>query len=388
MNERAHERVLTNDRTLRGLAPAQAPKVLIVDDLRQNILALEAILGSSDLHLLTAASGPQALEVFLKHDIALALIDVQMPEMDGFELAELMRGNDRTRHIPIIFLTAAVGDPSRQFRGYEAGAVDFLSKPFDAFVLRSKIEVFVQLHAQRRRLAEKLAELEESLRLNELFTAVLGHDLRSPLASVLANAEILKRIAPGEQIMGVATRISASGERMSRMISQILDLARVRAQTFLLSPSEGDLYKICLAVQEELEPTGAARRLVIERTGATDARFDPDRIAQMLTNLAGNALAHGAADKPVKVHVDGTQDDVITISVHNQGSIPQDSLPALFQPFGGLSMPDRQAGQGLGLGLHIVRHIVKLHGGSIAAENLPPDAVMFRVVLPRAAAAA
>jgi CheY-like chemotaxis protein len=213
-----------------------APKVLIVDDLQQNILALQAILGHSKLQLLTANSGPQALEMILRHDIALALIDVQMPEMDGFELAELMRGNERSRHIPIIFLTAAIGDPSRQFRGYEAGAVDFLSKPFDAFVLRSKIEVFVQLHAQKRRLAQKLAELEESLRLNELFTAVLGHDLRSPLASVLANAEILKRLAPTEQISGIADRISASSERMSRMISQILDLARVRAQTFDYPP--------------------------------------------------------------------------------------------------------------------------------------------------------
>ena len=169
------------------------PKVLVVDDLSQNIVALEAIVGRADLALLTANSGPQALEIVLQHDIALALIDVQMPGMDGFELAELMRGNDRTRHIPIIFLTAAIGDPSRQFRGYEAGAVDFLSKPFDAFVLRSKIEVFVQLHAQKRRLAEKLAELEESLRLNDLFTAVLGHDLRSPLSSVMANAEILRQ---------------------------------------------------------------------------------------------------------------------------------------------------------------------------------------------------
>jgi two-component system sensor histidine kinase/response regulator len=363
---------------------AEAPKVLIVDDLKQNILALEAILGRQELQLLTARSGPEALEVILRHDIALALIDVQMPEMDGFELAELMRGNERSRHIPIIFLTAAVGDPSRQFRGYEAGAVDFLSKPFDAFVLRSKIEVFVQLYAQKRRLAEKLAQLEESLRLNELFTAVLGHDLRSPLASVLANAEILKRVAPTDQMSGIADRISTSGERMSRMISQILDLARVRAQTFRLSPTEGDLHQVCLAVQEELEPSGAARRLVVERIGGTQAIFDPDRIAQMLTNLVGNALRHGAAGQPVIMRLDGTQADAVTISVHNQGLIDQAALPALFQPFGGLSVAERNAGQGLGLGLHIVRHIVSLHGGSVTAQNQPPDGVVFRVVLPRA----
>ena len=366
---------------------AGLPKVLVVDDLNQNIIALEAIVGRTDLQLLTANSGAQALEVILQHDIALALIDVQMPGMDGFELAELMRGNDRSRHIPIIFLTAAIGDPSRQFRGYEAGAVDFLSKPFDTFVLRSKIEVFVQLYNQKRRLAEKLAELEESLRLNELFTAVLGHDLRSPLASVLANAEILKRLAPTEQIANAAARIGSSGERMSRLISQILDLARVRARSFRLTPTQGDLYQVCLALQEEMEPTGMAKRVRIEKLGDTRASFDTDRIAQMLTNLVGNALQHGAADHPVTLRLDGSRPASMEITVFNRGSIPPQALPALFQHFHGVSASNRPMAEGLGLGLHIVRHIASLHGGSVAAENVEPDGTIFRVILPRTPAA-
>jgi signal transduction histidine kinase len=363
------------------------PKVLVVDDLDQNIVALEALVGSADLQLLMATSGPQALEIVLQHDIALALIDVQMPGMDGFELAELMRGNDRTRHIPIIFLTAAIGDPSRQFRGYEAGAVDFLSKPFDAFVLRSKIGVFVELYDQKRRLAQKLAELEESLRLNELFTAVLGHDLRSPLASVLTNSEIVKRLAPDEQIAGAASRIVSSGERMSRMISQILELARVRARSFRLMPSPGDLYEVCLAVKEELDPTGTARRFTVERRGDTSARFDPDLVTQMVTNLVGNALQHGAPDQQVSVRLDGSRRESVEIEVRNRGRIAEDALPELLQPLRGVTVPGRTAGQGLGLGLHIVGHVASLHGGSVDAQNIPPDDVLFRVVLPRVPAA-
>lgn len=361
------------------------PKVLVVDDLSQNIVALEAIVGREDLQLLTANSGPEALEIVLQHDIALALVDVQMPGMDGFELAELMRGNDRTRNIPIIFLTAAIGDPSRQFRGYEAGAVDFLSKPFDAYVLRSKIEVFVQLHAQKRRLAEKLAELEESLRLNDLFTAVLGHDLRSPLSSVMANAEILRRLAPTEQIANVAGRIGASSGRMARMISQILDLARVRAQGFRLAPVPGDLHQVCLAVQEELEPSGTERRLQIEVVGDTHASFDSDRIAQMLTNLAGNALEHGLPGEPVRLRLDGSRSAWVAISIHNRGTIDPQSLPGLFKNFSGMSMPERTSGRGLGLGLHIARHIANLHGGTVTGENEGSGGVVFRVELPRKA---
>lgn len=359
------------------------PKVLVVDDLAQNVIALEALIGRADLELLTASSGTEALEIVLQNDVALALIDVQMPGMDGFELAELMRGNARSRQIPIIFLTAAIGDPSRQFRGYEAGAVDFLSKPFDGYVLRSKIEVFVQLYDQKRRLRQQLAELKESLRLNELFTAVLGHDLRSPLAAVLANAEIVKRVAPAGQIANAANRIVSSGERMSRMISQILELARVRAQSFKLAHSQGDLYSLCLAVNEELDLDSVGSRLAIERRGDTVARIDPDLITQMMTNLVSNALQHGDTTQPVSVRIDGSAPDKVVIEICNRGKVAPDTLPAMSQSLCGVAVPGASENGGLGLGLHIVGHIAGLHGGSVTADSATPDEVTFRVVLPR-----
>ena len=125
---------------------------LLVDDLEENLVSLEALLKRDDHLLLKARSGDQALELLLKHDVALALVDVQMPGLNGFELAELMRGNERTRRIPIIFVTAGTAD-GRRFRGYEAGAVDFIQKPIEPDVLRSKVEVFFELYRQRQRLA-------------------------------------------------------------------------------------------------------------------------------------------------------------------------------------------------------------------------------------------
>ncbi len=113
-------------------------KLLLVDDLEENLLALEAVLRREGIELMRARSGGHALELLLKHDFALAIIDVHMPDMSGFELAEIMRGTDRTRRIPIIFLTAGVPDLNRQFRGYESGAVDFLYKPFDPQILAQK----------------------------------------------------------------------------------------------------------------------------------------------------------------------------------------------------------------------------------------------------------
>src|SRR5215813_12716262 len=128
----------------------ESTKVLIVDDIAENLITLEALLRREGVQPLCARSGAEALELLLTHDVAIALVDVQMPEMDGLELAELMRGAARTKHVPIIFITAGSRDPSRVFKGYEAGAVDFLFKPVDPQILKAKIDVFLELADQRR----------------------------------------------------------------------------------------------------------------------------------------------------------------------------------------------------------------------------------------------
>jgi len=132
---------------------------LLVDDLEENLLSLEALLRRDDLLLLKARSGDQALEILLQNDVALALVDVQMPGLNGFELAELMRGNERTRRIPIIFVTAGTADGQRRFRGYEAGAVDYIQKPIEPDILRSKADVFFELYRQRQQLSAQRDEL-------------------------------------------------------------------------------------------------------------------------------------------------------------------------------------------------------------------------------------
>src|SRR6201993_5236200 len=131
-------------------------KCLLVDDLDENLLALSALLRREDVEILQARSGAEALELLLVQDVALALLDVQMPDMDGFELAELMRGAERTKHVPIIFVTAGARDPRRVFKGYETGAVDFLFKPIEPMILKGKTDVFFELYRQRRELSNSL----------------------------------------------------------------------------------------------------------------------------------------------------------------------------------------------------------------------------------------
>src|SRR6201994_1623115 len=173
---------------------------LLVDDLQENLLSLEGLLRRDGLNLLKAGSGDEALELLLEHDVALALVDVQMPGLNGFELAELMRGNERTRRIPIIFVTAGSADTQRRFRGYEAGAVDFIYKPIEPDILRSKADVFYELFRQRQQIAQQRDELKaqadalkEADRRKDEFLATLAHELRNPLAPLRHGLDILQR---------------------------------------------------------------------------------------------------------------------------------------------------------------------------------------------------
>ena len=353
--------------------------VLIVDDVRENIAAVEAVLSRPQITLLKASSGTEALELLLVHDVALALIDVRMPGMDGFELAELMRGAERTRNVPIIFMTAAANDPRRTFRGYEAGAVDFLHKPLDADILRSKVDIFVELYGQRRTLAAQLEELRSALRLNEMFTAALGHDLRNPLNAISIGAEVLIRRSADPALVNVAERIRSSARRMGRMIGQLLDVARIRSGGIDLAVKQSDVSRVCASIMEEAVAAQDATRVNVTTTGDTTAVFDVDRLSQVFSNLVGNALQHGEAGSPVSVSINGSDPGAVRVQIRNQGVIPPEHMQRLFEPF----RSGNPSQGGLGLGLYIARQFVQAHGGTVEARSVPDRQTVFEVSIPR-----
>ena len=358
-----------------------ATRILIVDDIPQNLVAMSALLSRPGVQVLQARSGTEALEILLVEDVAVALVDVQMPVMDGFELAELIRGAGRTRHTPLIFLTASASDPGRTFRGYEAGAVDFLHKPIDPLVLGGKVDVFIQLHEQKRAMAAQLEQLKQALHMNEIFAAVLGHDLRNPLSAILNGAELVSRIATDEKLLKVAALMRSSGERMSRMIEQLLDVARIRAGRIEMKPAQADLRALSQDLIDELHRQGERDRVVLSADGATAGQFDPDRIGAVISNLVGNALQHGGGSK-VRVHVDGTEPDRLRLQVANEGVIPPQTLATLFEPFHA-SGPS-SGGTGLGLGLYIVNEFVHAHGGRVEARSSDGLGTVIEMQLPRA----
>ncbi|MCM5682565.1 hybrid sensor histidine kinase/response regulator [Schlegelella sp. S2-27] len=358
----------------------QDTHLLVVDDVEQNLVAMDALLARPGVRVLRARSGMEALENLLAHDVAAALFDVHMPGMDGFELAELVRGSQRTRHIPIIFLTAAAADQQRSFRGYDAGAVDFLHKPVEPHVLISKLNVFIEMHRQRRQLAQQMEALQRALQLNEMFTAVLSHDLRTPLSVVKLSSELLLLQGKDEMSRTIGQRLKSSSVRMSRMVEQLLDVSRLRSGGLRLKYAPADLGVLCEQIRSEFDLGGASARVQVHEDGDLTGHFDVDRVLQVLANLIGNALDHGDDRGMVQVHLDGTQPDVLKICVRNKGTIPAAVMARLFEPY---HRGEGGEPRGLGLGLYIVERFVAAHGGQAVAHSSAEHGTSIEVTLPR-----
>jgi two-component system sensor histidine kinase/response regulator len=366
-----------NGAPLAAPSPSRMTHILIVDDVPQNLTAMEALLATDEVAVLKASSGAEALELLLRFDVALALLDVQMPEMDGFTLAELMRGSSRTRHVPIIFLTASPSDPARSFKGYDTGAVDFLHKPIEPRVIVGKVGVFIQLYQQRLELEKRNEQLERLLGLNETMMAVLTHDLRTPLSAISLCADRFLEETANTTLARTAAFVRASVDRMARMIEQMLDFSRIRSSILTMDLQRGDLGLTCADVIAETRRAHPDRSIALSTDGDLQASFDEVRMGQVIANLLGNAVQYGEGTQ-ISVDIDGTRPDSLVFSVENAGRISDALLPRLFEPFKGAFNPSN----GLGLGLYIVDQFVRAHGGSVHAEN-GESGVRFEVRLPR-----
>lgn len=352
---------------------------LLVDDLEENLLALDALLRNEDVVLLKARSGEEALELLLDHDVALALVDVQMPGMDGFELAEFLRGNERTRQIPIIFVTAGTADNQRRFRGYEAGAVDFIQKPIEADILRSKVRVFFDLYRQRQQIAEQRdaleavsRELKSADRHKDRFLAVLGHELRNPVAAVAAGLHLLRRRAGTDQGEAIREQMERQVFHLTRLVEDLLDISRI---------SEGKI-----SLRKERIELGVILQSAIEGSRVNldkgQHRFTTDlpdmpiwldadhtRIAQLVSNLLNNAAKYTPTGGDIHLAA-RVESDHVEISVTDNGvGIPIAMQSRIFQIYEQVEDHRNQAAGGLGIGLALVRQIVALHDGSIDVKS-------------------
>lgn len=385
-------------------------KLLIVDDLPENLLALEALIKREDREVYKALSADEALSLLLQHEFAMAILDVQMPGMNGFELAELMRSTDRTKSIPIVFVSAAGRELNYAFKGYESGAVDFLHKPLDIHAVKSKVNVFVDLYRQRKamklqvealeqsrreqeallsKLQQTQNELEHAVRMRDDFMSIVSHEVRTPLNGLILETQLRKlHLAKGNSAAFSMDKMQAMVERderqiqsLIRLIEDMLDVSRIRTGKLSIRTSAFDLAELVGNLLESFSAQIAAAESSVTYTAEEPVIgvWDEFRIEQVVANLLTNALRYGAR-KPIEVRVYAVPGQA-RVEVRDQGiGISPENQRRIFQQFERVAA--NHAIHGLGLGLFISDQIVAAHGGEIVVESEEGNGSMFRVCLP------
>ncbi len=379
------------------MTPIMSPVCfLLVDDLEENLLSLEALLRRDGLVLLKARSGDEALELLLQNDVALALVDVQMPGLNGFELAELMRGNERTRRVPIIFVTAGNADSQRHFRGYEAGAVDFIHKPIEPDILRSKADVFFELYRQRQQIAIQRDELkarsdalEEADRRKDEFLATLAHELRNPLAPLRHGLDILRKNPDSAEAVEIRQMMDRQLVHLVHLIDDLLDVSRVSQGKIELRKERIQAVDVVRSALESSRPLiDSARHSLTVDVPPEPIWLDGDltRLAQVVGNLLNNAAKYTPEGGRIglSLRTDGNE-AVIAVSDNGLG-IPADMQSKVFQLFTQVESHTDRARGGLGIGLALVKQLVTMHDGSVRAESAGTgQGSIFTIRIPLAA---
>jgi two-component system, sensor histidine kinase and response regulator len=376
-----------------GKPAAEEPKVsiLMVDDRPDKLMALEAILSDLAVNLVQTRSGKEALRCLLENDFAVILLDVNMPGMDGFETAALIRQRKRSEHTPIIFMSASSDTDNHLTRGYSLGAVDYIVTPALPDVLKSKVSVFVELYKQTERiralnseLERRVVELTETNQQLERFTYTIAHDLRAPLrtmegfASALAEDYKDKIDDAGKDL---ARRIMRASLRMDHLIRDLLEYSRVSRAEIPLQAIE--LEPLVLGVLNQLEQEidrveakvqtdGLTRRVIAHGTTLT----------QIVVNLFENALKFRIKDRPTRVRV-GTEPmgSCVRFYVEDNGiGIEPENLERIFGIFERLHRGDVYPGTGIGLA--IVRKGAERMGCQVGVESVPRQGSRFWIDLP------
>jgi len=401
-------------------------KLLLVDDRPENLLALEAILEPLGQILVHAHSGDEALKSVLQHDFAVILLDVQMPDMNGFDAAQIIKSREKSRFIPIIFLSAISKEDAYVFKGYSMGAVDYVFKPFNPDVLRSKVAVFVDLYLKQQQIREqselladsekrelelhhraelleaeaksaaqltelnnqlhaRQKELEQAMGVRNRFYASMSHELRTPINAVIGYSTLLIDNIYGplneKQTEGLERTLKAA-RHLLELVNDVLDLSKIEAGKIELALQPVHITHLIEDLFVTVRPLADEHgsKLTFEHPDEPlSVITDPRRVRQILLNLLSNAIKFGQM-KPIRVEYRKLDDGGVTISVIDQGEgITEEDLARVFEEFVQVSPTQHM---GTGLGLPISRRLATLLDGTLTVESVPGDGSVFRLTLP------
>ncbi|WP_118976648.1 ATP-binding response regulator [Taibaiella koreensis] len=365
--------------------------ILIVDDKAENITALKKTLEAHKLQVDTALSGEEALKKILKHQYELVILDVQMPDMDGFEVAEAISGFGRTSDLPIIFLSAV--NISKQFitKGYASGGHDYLVKPFDPDILVLKIRTFIKLHQQAIALSRMQQELLEEIEQRKLaeakkdeFISIASHELKTPLTSVKGYMQLAELSVQDDQkdnALRFLDRSSNQLNKLNQLIGELLDISKMASGKLDVNGSDFKFEPFLDNVIDIFQRSNPEWQVI--RNGYADVMVHADemRIEQVLLNYLSNAIKYSPDGNKVYITV-ALEDDQLKVSVRDTGiGISKPDQANLFEKFYRVTQSSNKY-QGLGMGLYICAEIIKRHSGTYGVQSELGQGATFYFTLP------
>lgn len=359
--------------------------ILIVDDEPNNIKVLREVL-KKGYNIFVALNGRDALEVAGKTLPDLILLDIMMPEMDGYEVCRRLKADPATRDIPVVFVTA-MDQEEDEARGLTLGAIDYLTKPISPPIVRIRVKNHLELKLARERLKRQNDELLEAAALKEDVERISRHDLKSPLTGIIGLPRIIldEGGLTGEQEMFLRM-IEDSGYKMLNMINLSLDLFKMERGTYELSPSTADLAGIARKVLAESSVLIEDKELVVELSAkgrpleegeVFNVRGEPLLCYSMLANLLLNALEAAPEGSTVRVGLEDRGSEGVRIVIHNPGAVPEPIRDKMFQKYVTCGKP-----RGTGLGAYSARLIAETHGGAVSMTTSEADGTTVAVSLP------
>jgi two-component system, sensor histidine kinase and response regulator len=366
------------------------PKILLVDDRVENLIALETVLKDMDVELIKATSGNEALRQTLHHNFALALIDIQMPEMDGYELASILREEGKTSNLPFIFISGVFTDNLNIFKGYDKGAFSFITKPFQPEILLNKVKLFVDNYEHEyllKRLNENLKEKNSELNfLNkelESFTYSVSHDLRAPLRAINGYTGMLLEDHSKEtsdEVKQLLTSIDKNAKRMEALIESLLSFSKLGKQE--INKKDVNVDSLVKSVIEDIKFIEGGEKVSWNISKLPSCYGDYNLLKQVFINLISNAVKYsGKQQKPViEIGSELTATECIYYIKDNGIGFDMNYADKLFAVFQRLHKASEF--EGTGVGLAIVQKVIARHGGWIRAESEVNKGAKFYFAIP------
>lgn len=365
-------------------------KILLVDDRPENLYSLESMLMEDDREILKANSGDEALKIAFQEELSLILLDVQMPEMDGFEVANMLKSTKRTRKVPIVFVTAISKEKKYMIKGLDEGAMDYLFKPLDTDITRAKVNTLLQFYTQQKEIELKNIELQKLNEEKNYFLGMASHDLRNPLGNIITLSSLISQDIGHhfpQEYKNYLDVIMSTSRKMLDMLNDILDVSRIESGmiiTQLSATNLNDLFQECISLNKYTADKKNIHLTYSISEKAETAIADKEKVLQILNNLVSNAIKYSHPDTTVEITAEKTEAE-ITIHVTDQGQgIPESEHKLLFSAFSKTSVRSTSGEQSTGLGLNIVKKLVEAHNGKIWLKSKVGTGSTFSFTLPLA----